>query len=304
MAKKRAWYGRDNGLSIRMTVTMFLLAVLYLAFMVVLYELRMGIPILVVIILALLVSQLLFSDRLVLLATKARLVDARQAPRLFTIVERLAQLADIPMPKLAVMPIRMPNAFTTGRSPKSAVITVTQGLLDRLNDQELEGVLAHEVTHIKNRDVIVITYASFFAMIASIIVQQFFLFGLMAEEDRGRGRNGGQMIMFVWLASLAVWAISYILIRVLSRYREYAADRGSAILTGHPGYLVSALTKIDHSVKQSPSRDLRQAESFNAFFIMPAIRRDSMMEIFSTHPDIQHRLRYLEHVQQEMNKAK
>ncbi len=304
MAKKGAWYGRDNGLSFRMTLTMFLLAVLYLAFVIVLYELGVGRSLLIVIILALLVSQLFFSDRLVLLATKARMVDVRMAPRLFSIVERLAQLADIPMPKLAIMPLRMPNAFTTGRSPKSAVITVTQGLLDRLNDQELEAVLAHEVTHIKNRDVIVITYASFFAMLASIIVQQFFLFGLMAEEDRGRGRNGGGMIMMVWVVSLAVWAISYILIRMLSRYREYAADRGSAILTGHPGYLVSALTKIDHGVKQSPSRDLRQAESFNAFFIMPALRRGSIMEIFSTHPDIQHRLRYLEHMQQEMNKVR
>ena len=303
MAKTRTWYGRDAGLSFRMTLTMFLLAALYLAFVVVLYNLGVGVPLLVLIILALLTSQFLFSDRLVLLATKSRMINAQQAPRLFAIVERLAQLADIPMPKVAVMPIRVPNAFTTGRNPKSAVITVTQGLLDRLSDEELEGVLAHEITHIKNRDVVVITLASFFAMVASIIVQQFFLFGLMAEDSRGRGRNSGQVIMLIWLVSVAVWAISYILIRMLSRYREYAADRGSAILTGHPGYLVSALTKIEHGVKQSPSRDLRQAESFNAFFIIPAIRRGSLMEIFSTHPNFEHRLRYLEKIQQEMNKV-
>lgn len=305
MAKNKAWYGRDNGLSFRMTLTMFLLGVLYLAFIAVLFALHVGIPLLVMIILFLLVSQLLFSDRLVLYATKARMVDARQAPRLYAIVERLAQLADVPVPKLALMPMRIPNAFTTGRSPKTAVITVTQGLLDRLDDEELEGVLAHEITHIKNRDVVVITYASFFAMVASIIVQQFFLFGLMAEGGRGRGRNNtGQIIMLIWLASFVVWAISYVLIRMLSRYREYAADRGSAILTGHPGYLVSALTKIERGVKQSPSQDLRQAESFNAFFIMPAINKGSLMEFLSTHPNFEHRMRYLEHIQQEMNKAR
>lgn len=304
MAKTRSWYGRDNGLSFRMMLTMFLLAVLYLAFVVVLFEVGASAPLLIFIIGALMVSQFLFSDRLVLLATRARRVDVRQAPRLYAIVERLAQMADLPMPKLAVMPTRLPNAFTTGTRPKNAVITVTQGLLDRLTDQELEAVLAHELTHIKNRDVMVITYASFFAMLASIIVQQFFLFGLMAEEDRGRGRNGGSMVMWVWVASLVVWAISYILIRLLSRYREYAADRGSAILTGHPGYLVSALNKIEHGVRQSPSRDLRQAESFNAFFIMPAVRRDSIMEIFSTHPNLPHRIQYLERIQQDMNKSK
>lgn len=215
-------------------------------------------------------------------------------------VERLAQLADVPVPRLAVMPTRMPNAFATGRSPKHAVITVTQGLVDQLSDQELEAVLAHELTHIKNRDVAVITVASFFAMIASFIVQQFFFFGLMAEEDRGR--RGGQLIMFVWLASLVVWALSYVLIRTLSRYREYAADRGSAILTGHPGYLASALRQINTMMNRTPQRDLRQAESFNAFFIVPAIRKDSMMEIFSTHPSLTHRIDRLEKLQEEMEK--
>jgi heat shock protein HtpX len=288
-----------------MTLTMFLLAVLYLGFIALLIALHSSIALVILVIAALLGIQLLYSDRLVLLATKARIIDsAAQAPRLFTTVERLAQMADIPMPKLAIMATRMPNAFTTGRSPKSAVITVTQGLLDRLNDEELEGVLAHEVSHIKNHDVTVITYASFFAMIAAIISQQFLLFDVMAVEDRGRGRNGGQYIMFVWMASVAVWAISYVLIRMLSRYREYAADRGSAILTGHPGYLVSALKQIEHGVNQSPARDLRQAENFNAFFIMPAVRRERINEVFSTHPTIAHRVERLEHLQDEMNKAR
>ena len=302
MAKRKAWYGRDHGLSFRMTLTMFLLAVLYLAFVLILLNSGVSTVIVVVVIGGLLLSQLLLSDQLVLWATRARIVNAQQAPRLFQIVERLAQLADLPVPQMAVMATRMPNAFTTGKSPKNSTITVTQGLIDRLNDEELEAVLAHEMTHIKNRDVAVITIASFFAMVASFIVQQLFWIGLLSEEDRNR--RGGQGIMLVWMGSVLVWAISYVLIRLLSRYREYAADRGAAILTGHPGYLVSALSKIERGVQQSPARDLRQAESFNAFFIMPAIRKDSLMEVLSTHPSVQHRIAYLEKIQQDMNKAR
>lgn len=301
MAKKTAaWYGHDFGLSFRMFITMFLLAALYLAFVVILLQMQIDFFLLVIIIGGLALSQYYFSDNLVLLSTGSRILSPQQAPRLTAMVERLAQLADVPVPRLAVMPTRMPNAFATGRSPKHAVITVTQGLVDQLSDQELEAVLAHELTHIKNRDVTVITIASFFAMIASFIVQQFFFFGLLAEEDRGR--RGGQFIMLIWLASLVVWAISYVLIRALSRYREYAADRGAAILTGHPGYLASALRQINTMMNRTPQRDLRQAENFNAFFIMPAIRKDSIMEVFSTHPSLTHRIDRLEKLQEEMEK--
>lgn len=301
MAKKTAaWYGHDFGLSLRMFITMMLLAALYLAFVVVLWELRVGLPLLIMIIAALAFSQYFFSDSLVMLTTRARVVTPQQAPKLYATVERLSQLADIPVPKIAIMPTRMPNAFTSGRSPKKATITVTQGLLDQLPEQELEAVLAHELTHIKNHDVAVITLASFFAMIAAFIVQQFFFFGLMAEEDRGR--RGGQAIMLIWLASLVVWAISYVLIRTLSRYREYAADRGSAILTGHPAYLASALQRIHANMSRVPQKDLRQAENFNAFFIFPAVRKDSMMEMFSTHPSLQHRIAHLQKMQEDMEK--
>ncbi|POB12138.1 MAG: zinc metalloprotease HtpX [Sulfobacillus thermosulfidooxidans] len=301
MAKKTAaWYGHDFGLSLRMFITMMLLAALYLAFIVVLWDAGVALPLLILIIMALAFSQYFFSDSLVLLTTGSRIVTPQQAPKLYAMVERLAQLADIPVPKIAVMPTRMPNAFTTGRSPKKATITVTQGLLDQLPEQELEAVLAHELTHIKNHDVAVITIASFFAMIAAFIVQQFFFFGFMAEEDRGR--RGGQAIMVVWLVSVLVWAISYVLIRTLSRYREYAADRGSAILTGHPGYLASALQRINANMARTPQRDLRQAENFNAFFIFPAIRKDSLMEIFSTHPSLPHRIAYLQKMQEDMEK--
>lgn len=299
MAKPKAWYGHDTGLSLRMLLTMALLALLYAVFVFVLFRVGVGAPYLIFIVGIMLITQLLFSDRLVLLAAHARVVNATQAPRLFQAAERLAQMADLPMPKLAVMPARLPNAFTTGRSPKTAVITVTDGLLNRLNDEELEAVLAHEMTHIKNRDVAVITIASFFAMVASLIVQQLLFFGIMAEDQRDR--RGAQWIMVIWFVSLLVWAISYVLIRMLSRYREYAADRGAAILTGHPGYLVSALSQIERGIRQTPSRDLRQAESFNAFFIFPAVSKQSVMEVFSTHPTIDHRIRYLERIQQEMN---
>ncbi len=301
MAKKKAaWYGHDAGLSFRMFITMFLLAAVYLGFIAILLQLQVGFFMLILIIGALAVSQYYFSDNLVLLSTGSHILTPQQAPKLTSMIERLAQIADVPVPRLAVMSTRMPNAFATGRNPKHAVITVTQGLVDQLSDQELEAVLAHELTHIKNRDVAVITIASFFAMIASFIVQQFLFFGLMAEEERDR--RGGQAIMLIWVASLVVWALSYILIRTLSRYREYAADRGSAILTGHPGYLASALRQINASMNRTPQRDLRQSESFNAFFIMPAIRKDSLMEVFSTHPSLEHRIGRLEKLQEEMEK--
>ena len=298
---QKSWYGRDYGLSFRMFVTMLLLAALYLGFVVVLWQLRIGLPILIAVTALLMGSQYFLSDQLVLLATGARRVNPAQAPDLYKMLERLAQIADIPTPKLAIMPTRMPNAFATGHNPKNAVIVVTEGLLTRLDPNELEAVLAHELTHIKNRDVAVITIASFFAMLASFIVQQFFFFGFAMEDNRDR-QGGGQAVILVWVASVVVWAVSYVLIRTLSRYREYAADRGSAILTGHPAYLASALQKINATMYRNTTRDMRQSEAFNAFFIFPAIRKDSLMEIFATHPSLEHRLAYLEKLQAQMEK--
>lgn len=300
--RSQAWYGRDVGLSVRMFVTLLLLAAVYLGFILVLMMAHVPLPTLIMVVVLVAISQYFLSDQLVLWSTGSRVLSPSQAPELYRMVERLAQLADIPTPKLALMPTRMPNAFAIGKNPKTAVITVTRGLLDRLEANELEAVLAHELTHIKNRDVTVIGLASFFAMVASFIVQQFFFFGFSMEEDRNRQGGGGGGIMLVWLASLAVWAVSYLLIRTLSRYREYAADRGSAILTGHPAYLASALQKINLAMSHTPSRDLRQAEAFNAFFIFPAIRKDSLMELLSTHPTFEHRIRYLEKIQQQMEK--
>lgn len=298
--KSKDWAGRDKGLSFRMFITMLLLAGLYLAFIIVLWSLHVTFPLLIVIMLVLLTSQYFFSDQLVLLATGSRIVTASREPELFKIVERLSQLADLPVPKMAIMPSQMPNAFTTGRSPKDATITVTQGLLAKLDMNELEAVLAHELIHIKNRDVTVITLASFFAMVAAFIVQQFFFFGFAMEDERDGG--GVQIMTLVWLASVVVWALSYLLIRALSRYREFAADRGAAILTGHPGNLVSALNKISSGIKRTPQRDLRKAENFNAFFIFPAFRKNSFSEILSTHPTLEHRIKYLEKIQEQMEK--
>lgn len=300
--KSQYWYGRDFGLSLRMFITMLLLAALYLFFIGALLVANVRAPILVTVMVLLAVSQYYFSDQLVLLSTGSRTLTPGQAPELYQMLERLSQMADIPTPKIALMRTRMPNAFATGRNPKTSVITVTEGLLDRLEPQEIEAVLAHELTHIKNRDVTVITLASFFSMLASFIVQQFLFFGFGMEDERDRQGGGGQAVILIWGVSLLVWAISYVLIRTLSRYREYAADRGSAILTGHPGYLASALQKIHQSMTRTPMRDLRKAESFNAFFIFPAVRRDSLMEIFQTHPSLEHRIRYLEKLQQDMEK--
>ncbi|MCY0886808.1 MAG: zinc metalloprotease HtpX [Firmicutes bacterium] len=302
MAAKRDWYGRDAGLAARMFVVMLLLAALYLGFVVVLVDLRVPLGFLILIVGALALSQYYFSDQLVLLASGARILTPSQAPELYAVLERLAQLADMPRPRLGLIPTAMPNAFATGRNPQHAVIVVTQGLLNRLDPEEVEAVLAHEMTHVKNRDVAVITLASFFAMVASFLAQQFLWLGFGFEDERDRGGiNAG---ILIWVASVVVWAISYVLIQTLSRYREYAADRGSAILTGHPAHLASALTKIERGVAHTPDRDLRQAEAFNAFFIFPALRRDSLMELFATHPSIEHRLRYLEKLQQEMEKRR
>lgn len=297
---KNRWYGRDAGLSFRMFLVMFLLAALYLAFIVVLDALRVPLGTLIVIVGLLLVGQYYYSDRLVLLATGARVVSPTEAPDLHRIVDRLCQMADLPKPQVAIMSTDMPNAFATGRNPQHAVVAVTQGLMRRLTDEEVTAVLGHELSHVKNRDVAVITMASFFATVASIIVQQFFWFGLSMEGDR-RGR-GGNAAIIVWLASLVVWAISFLLIRALSRYRELAADRGSAIITGRPSVLASALIKISQTMQRIPDRDLRRTEAANAFFIIPALRRDSLMQWLSTHPPLAVRLDQLERMERDMEK--
>ncbi len=240
------------------------------------------------------------SDKLVLLSAGAREVSALEAPELHGIVERLCQLADLPKPRIAMMDTSMPNAFATGRSPSKATICVTTGLMRTLDKPEIEAVLGHELAHVKNRDMTVITFASLFATMAAYILQVGMWFGFGGDQ---RDRRDGNAIILVYLVSLVVWAVSFMLLRALSRYREYAADRGSAILTGAPSHLASALLKIEGNMRRIPTQDLRQAQTMSAFYIMPAVGRDAIAELFSTHPSLEHRLARLRAMEQNMEKV-
>ncbi|HEY8490058.1 MAG TPA: zinc metalloprotease HtpX, partial [Dehalococcoidia bacterium] len=241
--------------------------------------------------------QYYFSDKLVLASMGAKVVSPQDAPELHAMIERLCVLADLPKPKVAVVHTSVPNAFATGRNPKNAVVAVTTGIMETLDRQELEAVLAHELSHIKNRDVTVITIASFFATVASLIMQfAFWGFGF-GGRDRDRGAGA---VLLVYLASILVWIISFFLIRALSRYRELAADRGGAYITGAPRNLASALLKISGSMARIPDRDLRQVEEMNAFFIIPALRKNSLESLFSTHPSLDQRLEQLQRLEQQL----
>ncbi len=289
--------GRDAGLAARMFWTMFLLAALYLFFIIVLWQSGISYSGMIVFIGAMLFFQYYFSDRMVLWSMRARVVSPREAPELHAAVERLATLAGLPKPRIAIVPTSMPNAFATGRNPANAVVAVTTGIMDRLNSSELEAVLAHELSHVKNRDMTVMTIASFFATIASFLMRRFLFFG---GGFGGRNREGKGGVMLVYLVSMLVWVISFFLIRALSRYREFAADRGAANLTGAPDQLASALKKISGSMAHIPPRDLQEAGAFNAFFIIPALKGNTLMELLSTHPSLERRLDYLRKLEQEM----
>lgn len=293
----RNWYGRDTGLSVRMFVVMFLLACLYLAFMAVLFRAGVGFFGMAVIAGALLIAQYFLSDKLVLWSMGAKEVSPEQAPELHAMIDRLVQLADLPKPRVAIADTPVPNAFATGRSPSNSVVCVTTGIMQRLDAAQLEAVLAHELTHIHNRDVLVITLASFFASIAQFIMHWLPWMGMGGRDSRDRGAGG---IILIYVASILVWIISFFLIRALSRYREYAADRGGAILIGSPAQLASALSAISNSMQTIPNRDLRQVEGANAFFIVPAISGNSMMELFSTHPSTEKRIERLMAMEQSM----
>jgi heat shock protein HtpX len=303
----------DWQLRARMVFSMLLLAALYIVFADVLFNYT-SFDFAVIIIGGLLVVQYFYSDKLVLASTGARIVTEAQEPRLHDIVGRLAQMADLPKPQVAVSPSPVPNAFATGRNPSHAVVAVTQGLLQRLEPQELEAVLAHEITHVYHRDMTVMTIASFFATIAGFITRNAMFMGMFGGfgggfgggyggGGRGRNNNSGAGFLIVLVVSIAVWIISFFLINALSRYREYAADRGSAELTGAPSHLASALIKISNVMQRVPQRDLRQAEALNALFIIPAVAQRSWSELFATHPTLEHRLAYLRKLEAQMIKA-
>jgi heat shock protein HtpX len=293
---RRKAYGRDIGLSWRMVLTTFLLGALYVVFFVVLLQLfSLSIGAVIVIMGALAFLQYFTSDKIALKASGAKIVEPDQAPELHEMVERLAGMADIPKPRVAVIDTDVPNAFATGRNPKRAVVAVTRGLWQRLEPQEVEGVLAHELAHVQHRDVAIMTIASFFSMVAAMVMR----FGLYAGMFSGgnRDNNSAPVWLIMFLVSLLTYVISYVLLMALSRYREFAADRGAALITGAPENLMSALQKIASRMTQIPQRDLREAAGMNAFFIMPTVK-----EIFSTHPPLEKRLAKLAEIAREMGR--
>jgi heat shock protein HtpX len=303
---KRKAYGRDTGLSLRMLLASGLLGVLYVVFAVVLFEvLNVGLAPMIVIVVALAFFQYYTSDKLALAASGAKVVERDQAPELHDMVERLCAMADLPKPKVAVIDSAVPNAFATGRNPQHAAVAVTTGLWQRLDRREVEAVLAHELSHVANRDVMVMTIASFFAMLAAMLTR-FGMYAGMFGGGYGRRDNNNQGGVPVWLivmlVSLVTYAISFILIRTISRYREYAADRGSALITGAPEYLMSALQKISSQMTMIPQRDLREVESMNAFFIVPASVKSATAELFATHPPLEKRLARLADIAREMGR--
>ncbi len=301
---KRKSYGRDAGLTLRMLLSGGLLGLLYVVFAVVLFNvLSVGLVPMLVIVVGLAFFQYYTSDKLALAASGAKVVTPDEAPELHQMIERLCAMADLPKPRVAVIPTEVPNAFATGRSPKHAAVAVTEGLWRRLEPREVEAVLAHELSHIANRDVLVMTVASFFAMLAGLLTR-FGLYGGMFGGGGGRDRdNGGVPIwLIVFVVSIVTYVLSYLLIQLISRYREFAADRGSALITGTPENLMSALQKIAGTISQIPQRDLRQVETMNAFFIIPTNVKSMAGQLFASHPPLEKRLAALAEIAREMGK--
>lgn len=285
-------FGRDTGLQARMVLTMFLLGLVYVVFMGVLFAAGAGVMMIVAFAAVMFVVQLFASDKLALRAMGAREVSPAEAPELHAMIERLCLQADLPKPKIAIADTQMPNAFAMGRSQKHSTVCATTGIMNLLSPTELEGVMAHELTHIANRDVAIMTLASFFASVASMITQFGMFFGGGHDSD-----DDGPGFLVVVLVSMVVYVISFMLMMALSRYREFAADRGAAVITGRPSGLASALVRISGINEQIPSQDLRAAE-MQAFFISPVGRR--VMGLFSTHPPMEQRLAALQRLEGQL----
>lgn len=300
MPRGRSNFGKDTGLQVRMMFTMFLLGLVYVVLIGVLFAAGAAAVTIAVIAGVMLLVQLLASDKIALAALGAREVSPEQAPELHGIVERLCVQADVPKPKVYVMNTQMPNAFAMGRSQKSASVCATSGIMQMLDTHELEGVMAHEITHIVNRDVMVMTLASFFATLAAMIAQFALFFGGGFGGGYGRNREQEAGIAMVMLVSILIYAISFLLLQALSRYREFAADRGSAVLTGRPSALSSALIKISGTIERIPSQDMRRAEGMSAFFIVPARAKRSLMNLFSDHPPLDKRLQALSRLESQL----
>ncbi|HQN90886.1 MAG TPA: zinc metalloprotease HtpX [Methanoculleus sp.] len=286
---------RDFGLTMRMILTSLLLLIVYLIFLGILAAL--GFPFESLLLVAALMAflQYYFSDKLVLWSTRTRIVEEDEYPELHRMVESLAARAGLPKPKVGIMVSPVPNAFATGRSPKNAVVAVTDSIMRTLNREELEAVLAHEISHVKNRDMLTLTMASFISMLAFLIMRNWIFISLFNNRDNNMGA-----LILVYVVSIVVWLVSTLLTRALSRYREFAADRGSAVLTGNPRALISALTKISGRMDYIPAEKKQEVEGANAFFIIPALSGNTLMELFSTHPPLEKRVAALQELGAQM----
>jgi heat shock protein HtpX len=295
MPATKTSFGRDPGLQSRMLLTIFLLGALYVVFAgVLITATRASGPVILVICGGLALFQLFSADKFALHAMGAREVTPQEAPELHAMIERLCIQADLPKPKVAVAHTNMPNAFALGRSQKSATVCATTGIMNMLTPAELEGVMAHELSHVKNRDVMVMTIASFFASVAAMILQFGFFFGGGGGYGANSDDDDGPGIFAVIAISLVVYVVSYFLMMALSRYREFAADRGSALVTGRPSALISALRKIESGMSRLPQQDLRVASSeLSAFYIFPPSVKKGLMGLFSTHPPLDQRIEKL-----------
>jgi heat shock protein HtpX len=285
--KKLPWQKRDPGLTARMVVSYAVLTILYLIFLSVLVYIGIDFIAIAVIASLMILAQWYFSDKIVLWSTGAHIVTREQFPDLHDMVERIVARNGLPKPRIAVVNSRIPNAFATGKTPKSSIVAVTTGLIDTLETEELEGVIAHELAHIKNRDVLVLTLASLFSTVAWYLMQFSFYGG---GYGGGRNREGAGGMALIMLVAIVTWFVSFLIIRAISRYREFVADRDGAMMTGKPTKLANALLKISGAMNRIPTRDLRQVEGMNAFYIIPALSGDAFASLFSTHPPVQKRV--------------
>jgi heat shock protein HtpX len=298
--KKQPWQKRDAGLTARMIISFAVLTVLYIVFLSVLAYAGVGAIAIAVIAGILILAQWYFSDKIVLWSTGAKIVSREQFPELHDLVERIVARNNLSKPRIAVINTKMPNAFATGKTPKSSIVAVTIGLMDQLDPEELEGVIAHELAHIKNRDVLVLTLASLFSMIAWYLMR-FGMYGAMFGGHGRRDNQGGAAMLLILVIAIVTWIASFLIIRAISRYREYVADRDGALITGKPSKLASALLKISGTMKRIPTRDLREVEGMNAFFIIPAISGDALTSLFSTHPPVAQRVKKLMEMEAAMS---
>lgn len=281
------WKG-DSGLKARMGLSFVILGILYVIFLSILHYLGVGYIPLAIIASVMILAQWYFSDKIVLWTSGAKIISREEYPKLHEIVERLSTKNGLTKPKVAMVNSNVPNAFATGKSPKSSLVAVTTGLLELLDDDELEAVIGHELTHVRSRDVLVLTLASLFSTVAWYLMQ-FGFYGGLQTRDRNSAGSG----VIVLLVAIVTWVVSFLIIRAISRYREYSADRGGAIMTGKPDKLATALLKISGKIKVIPPNELKNVQKLNAFFIIPALSGSSIANLFSSHPPVEKRVQKL-----------